>query len=443
MGNGSGAVAVIGAGAAGLAAASRLWQAGHTVTVFERRPTVGGRMRTDQLEDVCFDAGAQLVSGHYRSFLELARLLDAESELVRSPGRDAVWRKGRAQPLRYGSVASMVTSGALPTALKFRLGATYLPFLARHARLDLHDLANTGGAALDTESIAAWGGRELGSDFVELLAYPLLGAYYGSAPEETSSALYHGLARAGMDVSLYGARNGFGVLAARMAQRLSARGVALRLETAIERVEPLNRSVVLHRPQGAERYDAVILAVPAAEARKLLPDNRVGGWLERVRQAPTCTLTLALDRPSAADFFGLSLPRAERTEVVALCIQERKVDGLVPAGRGAIVIMPAPERAAALVSQSPAQVLDRVLPVVERVLPGTRSAVLRARLTTFPEGNPVFYPGYVRHLQTMRPELLPGGVALAGDYLVAPTIEGAVRSGRAAAVQIEAWLNPR
>src|SRR6185436_5219286 len=97
---------------------------------------------------------------------------------------DAVWRRGKPHPLTYGSVASMITSTALPTGLKLRLGARYLRFLARHSKLDLNDMVRTGGLALDGESLAQWGGRELGPDFVDLLAYPLLGAYYGSAPEQ-------------------------------------------------------------------------------------------------------------------------------------------------------------------------------------------------------------------------------------------------------------------
>jgi protoporphyrinogen oxidase len=59
--------------------------------------------------------------------------------------------------------------------------------------------------------------------------------------------------------------------------------------------------------------------------------------------------------------------------------------------------------------------------------------VLRARVTFFPEGNPVFYPGYLRHLNSFAAGHLRKGIELAGDYLVAPTVEGAVRSGVAAA----------
>ena len=56
-------VVVIGAGAAGLAAASRLQQGGKKVTVLEARERLGGRMSTVDRFGVPFDAGAQWI--HY------------------------------------------------------------------------------------------------------------------------------------------------------------------------------------------------------------------------------------------------------------------------------------------------------------------------------------------------------------------------------------------
>jgi renalase len=51
--------AVVGAGIAGIATARTLVQAGHTVTVFERETTVGGRMASDATQFGRFDTGAQ------------------------------------------------------------------------------------------------------------------------------------------------------------------------------------------------------------------------------------------------------------------------------------------------------------------------------------------------------------------------------------------------
>ena len=438
-------IAVVGAGAAGLAAAWRLQARGAHVTVYEQRTEAGGRMRTDELEGIRFDAGAQLLASNYKNTFALATAAGAGHLLEKSPGRDAVWRRGKPHPLTYGSVASMITSTALPTGLKLKLGARYLPFLARHSHLDLHNLLSTGGPALDSESIADWGTRELGADFVDLLAYPLLGAYYGSAPEETSTALYHALARVGLDVAVYGTHGGMGALARTIADRASEKGVVFRYGNAVAGLEPRDDGVTVQSAGSTESFDGVVLALPASESARLLAVGPVKEWLAGVRVAPTVTLALVLSQPVRADFFGLSIPRAQEDieGIVAICVQERKTSQLVPKGRGALVVMPAPGFGQEFVALEPAEVLDRLLPSVERALPGTRAAVIRARTTRMSEGYTVFYPGYVQYLAKFNAVPLPATLALAGDYLCSPTVEGAVRSGEAAADRLLQAAEPR
>jgi phytoene dehydrogenase-like protein len=58
-------VAVAGAGLAGLTAAARLAEHGADVTVFEREPTVGGRVRTDRHDGHLLDRGFQVLFPAY------------------------------------------------------------------------------------------------------------------------------------------------------------------------------------------------------------------------------------------------------------------------------------------------------------------------------------------------------------------------------------------
>ena len=110
-------VAVVGSGPAGLAAAWALSGAGVEVTLYERRQEPGGRLRTDGLDGVRLDVAVQLLGSYYSETFRLAREAGAGDLLVRAPGRDALWRSGRAHPVRYGSVSSMALSGALPAGL--------------------------------------------------------------------------------------------------------------------------------------------------------------------------------------------------------------------------------------------------------------------------------------------------------------------------------------
>jgi oxygen-dependent protoporphyrinogen oxidase len=331
----------------------------------------------------------------------------------------------------------MVTSSALPATLKLKLAARYVPYLLRHASdLDAGDPLARGGDRLEGESVAEWGHRELGADFVELLAYPLLGAYYGSAPESTSVVLYHALARAGLDVSVYGVRGGTGQLFEAAADHLAGRGVQFRRGVEVTRAVAGASGVAID----GEPYDGAILAVPPSVVRRLcaLPET-IQRWLADARFASSAVLALVLKERVRADYFGVSVPRSERaSDLVALCVQQQKLPGLVPMDRSLLIALGAPGVNDELIAH-PQTAVDRMITAVEEIMPGTRALIAHAKLYRHAEGYPVFYPGYLKHLRAFPAHAIPR-VMLAGDYLVSPTVEGAVRSGERAALRLHDQL---
>lgn len=82
-------VAIIGAGASGLAAASTLCAAGLNVCVLEARDRIGGRIDTrhDPATDVPIELGAEFVHGHPPETLELVR----RSKLSLEPVKGELW----------------------------------------------------------------------------------------------------------------------------------------------------------------------------------------------------------------------------------------------------------------------------------------------------------------------------------------------------------------
>lgn len=435
----AGDVAVIGAGAAGLSAGLRLAEAGARVTVYEAAARAGGRMRTETLEGALVDVGVQLVSTAHTALFEIAQSAGARRMLRSSPGRDAVWRKGRANPITYGSVASMATSSALPATLKLKMVGRYLPFLTTKARtLEANDPAGSGGVAHDDESIGEWGRRELGSDFVELLVYPLLASYYGALPEHTSAGVYHALARMGIDVSVYGATGGFGALAGALLGAAESAGARYAPATEVTHIDATSAGVVLQTSAGEARHDAAVVAVPAPVAARLLGGGELGAWLSRVRVEPTMTIAYRMDRPFPGDYFGLSFPRGDAIgdRVVALCVQSRKLGGMVPAGSDALVALPAPTATASLLAMPDAGAADATVATLEKAVPGISRRVTSAHAFRFDHGYTIFEPGYLRHLASFDDAWLPARVAIAGDYTLAPSVEGAVRSGERAARRV-------
>jgi oxygen-dependent protoporphyrinogen oxidase len=414
-------------------------RAGRRVTLFEARGGLGGRMRSDELDGTIVDVAVQLLSSTYHRLRRLAQETGTAHRIVRSPGRDALWRGGRSHIIAYGSVPSMITSSALPASLKFRLATRYLPFLKREAAgLDANDPAKTGGVSLDGSSVASWGRELLGDDFVELLAYPLLATYCGGGPEQMSAAMYHALARVGMDVRVLAVRGGMSALSEGIGTSLAAHGAEIRTGTKVDAVRVQEDSIEVLAPHNTS-FDAVVLAMPPRAVRDVLnPEGPLASWLSQVRSQPTATVALFLAAPVKSDWFVLSIPRSEEAgqRLVALCAEESKGARLVRAGRGLLVAYPSPMFAAQAAQLEPAEVVDMLLPAIEAVLPGTSKRVTRARVYRFEEGYSLFYPGYLRHLAAYEADWLPRSIALAGDYLVAPTVEGALISGERAAARL-------
>ena len=111
-------------------------------------------------------------------------------------------------------------------------------------------------------------------------------------------------------------------------------------------------------------------------------------------------------------------------------------------GKGLLVAFVRPECVAPLLDADGPDVLASIRPDLDRAFPGRAGRIERVRIYRWREGIPVFYPGFLAHLGLFRDGSVErdGAVALAGDYLVSPTMEGAVSAGLAAADRVLARL---
>jgi len=433
-------VAVVGAGLAGLSAAYHLQRLGADVSVYEAAEGVGGRASTDLLDGFQIDFGAQFVASMYQRTRTLIDRIGLGEGLLPAEGRDALWRGGRPHEVVYGSLSSMIGSGSLPLTTKMRMGTIYVPFLRRHAAaLDLTAPERAADAGLDGESIEAWGRREIDDAFVASLAYPQLAAYHGSPVEETSAGFYHILASHGLDVSLFAVAGGIGRIADRLVTRLREGGATVKLGNPVTGIE-LGSTVRVGTERATDTFDGIVPAIPAPLLRPLLTGAppELETWLAKVRYAPFLAVALLLDAPVGVRYFGLSFPRGETDYLAAVTVQENKPGCGVPAGRGLLVLFPTPERVGELQTLDSEAVIDRLMPEVNRAIPATEGRISRARVYRWPIGGPLFYPGYLSRLGEFR-RTEPEGtapIAVAGDYLYGPSIEGAVVSGQEAAARL-------
>ncbi len=442
-------IGIIGGGLAGLTAAYRLQRAGAKVVVFESNEYVGGRTRTDRGGGYTIDTATQLYGSMYSEVRGLAREVGLADAWYRSSGRDALWRNGRPHEVIYGSVPSMLASGGLPMRTKLKLGTTYLPYLGKMGDyLDLHELHRAVAGGMDEESIQTWGNREIGPDFVEYLVYPLLASYYGSDPAETTAALYHLLARQGMDVSVHALRGGAGQLCEAIAEQIRSGGGEVRLGTPITGLNQNGRGLELTgRDRLQEQFDGAIVATPAPAAQDLLSEvePEISEWLGGVRYRPALSVAFLTDGPARANYFGLSFPRDESAVLSAICLEENKAPGLVPAGKGLMIAFPSPAAAPRLMEMEVRDIAESLLPEIGRPFPRVDQRLDRVKVYRWKNGHAIFYPGYLKHLSRYHAGDIGWRhpITIAGDYLRFPNTEGAVTSGGAAAISMLQTLAAR
>jgi protoporphyrinogen oxidase len=287
--------AVLGAGALGLTAALRLVQRGRQVTVYEREALPGG-----------LAAGFEVVPGvwlekfyhHvFRSDRTVVRLIDElglSDRLVWGRPVTATLRGGTAWQL--DSPASLLRFRPLPVQDRLRMGVG-LAFL-RTLR---------GPAILEGRPAAAWIRRWLGPAAYRVVWGPLLEGKFGAAAEEIALPWFWARVHDRTPELGY-LRGGFQQLYGALAERLTAAGGQLSVQTLVEAVEPVGGSApgFTVRSRGADgdgpaeaRFERVISTLPTRLTARLVP-ALPAAWRARYdwgRAYGAHCLVLALDRP--------------------------------------------------------------------------------------------------------------------------------------------------
>jgi squalene-associated FAD-dependent desaturase len=392
-------VVVVGGGLAGLSAALELVDAGHDVTLLEARPTVGGKVQTlpEREGDPAPppDNGQHIALGCFTDYLEFLERIGSGDKVRRLPLElTVIDERGRAARIGYG-LGPLLRYRHLPLRDRWRVAF----LLARLPRLEPHEIESFG------EFLRRHGQTEtVIHRFWDVFIRPGLNLRTDEVDAETARftvlrALRSG--RAASDLVLPTAPLGHmhGDAAVRALEQVGAR-----VKTGA-RVDDL----------GDLDADAVVLALPPEEASRLLGED----WT--FDHSPIVSVHLLFDRVI------LRQPMAALLGSDAHWVFDRgTLTGHEP-NRGqylTVVSSGVPElleiRGRELVDLIAGQVTDRL----------GSAEVLWSRVSREPEATIAVWPG-LRRPPTARDEL-----ALAGAWLAAPwppTMEGAVRSGRAAA----------
>jgi squalene-associated FAD-dependent desaturase len=426
-------VIVVGGGLAGIAAALELADLGSDVVLLERRAQLGGLTWSFRRGGLWFDNGQHVFlrcCTAYRSFLDR---IDATDSVVLQDRFDlpVIAPGGKSARLRRAHLPAPLHLG--PTLagyrhLRWRDRARAVPAVLALMRLDSDDPAN------DTRTFGSWltahGQSPAAVERLwNLIARPTLNLSADEAALGPAVKVFRtGLLDAADGADIGWARvplvEAHGEPASRV---LATAGVEVRTGTDADAIT-VGDDVRVATGESTFAADAVVLAVPADAAVRLLPPVALAPGVEPARLGTSAVVDVALvldrrvtDLPMAASVGSLAQFVFDRTEAAGerrgqvLAVSISAADQLLPRRPSDLVR----DVHAALGDLFPAAARASV---VDAVVTKERAATFRCQ------------PGARMHRPGPRTRL--PGVLLAGAWTATgwpATMEGAVRSGTAAA----------
>jgi squalene-associated FAD-dependent desaturase len=469
-------VAIVGGGLAGLAAACTLAGSGFRVTVFERRPYLGGRASsyehpgTGEVVDNC----QHVLFGSCTNLLAFYKIIGIENKIR--------WFD-RMTFIEPGGRQSLLEPTFLPAPLHLTTSFLGFKFLAARDKLSLA----RGVMALmfhtpkdDGTSFQDWLTRHHQTPpAIERFWKPILVSALSEDMDRISLPYAAQVVRESMKspaarrmgipnvplTELYNAARDY----------ISAHRGTVRLRESVQAFVPTPSGVKLKLQTSEEEFDYCVLAVPFDSLAKLLPDSAVesstsNALREKLTHFETSPITgvhlwfdrqitglphaVLLDRTIQWMFHkSLLLSRERTTSVVQngtpqLLPSRAKQDHSLandPAQSRDLLSFAAPSYVELVISSSKSlreksrqEIIDLALRELREFFPAARDAVL-LKSTVIKEVNATFSPTPGIDLYRPTSETPWPRISLAGDWTATgwpATMEGAVRSGYLAAERI-------
>lgn len=434
-------VAVIGSGPSGLAAAWRLRQAGHPVTVFERNPIPGGKMRTVHRDGYRIEEGPSVMSRNYVAILGMAAEAGLAGHIVEASAVFGFPRDGRIHTFDAGRIVrDGLSTGLLPLGAKVRLGRLGVDCLRHRRLLKGGELAALAG--MDVESASEYALRVLGREAHDYLVDPALRGLCSSAPGALSvlDLLYCFNNFLGIPKA-YAFREGMGsyatALAAHFEMRYGATVVAVEEDAGEVRVAWEGGSA----GECTDTFAACVVATPADVTRSIVTglDGWSGGFLDRVRYTPMVSLNVGLARaPAGLSAAFVLTPSVLAPDLIGIIVEHNKVPGRCPAGKGHLVIGGSADCSRRLWEADDETCVAALIRAARPVLPLSVEEVEMAHVCRWPGVSLVSPPGYYRELARFEAELARRHrrLALASDYFCTSNINSATAAGERAARRV-------
>jgi oxygen-dependent protoporphyrinogen oxidase len=456
-------IAIIGGGISGLTAAFTLEdhrRAGALEYVlYEASSSLGGVLRTEHIQGCIVEAGPDSFISEKPWATDLCRTIGLGDQLIGSNDADRITYilvRGRLIPMPDG-LMFMVPTKILP--------AGFSPLFSWTTKLRLaQELFHPPRAAEADESVASLVERHYGAEMVDRLADPLLSGVYGGEAaslsvravlprfaemERTHGSLGRAMLAARKKMPrpankpasplFTSLKNGMQQLVETLAPQLNS--ASLLTSVPVQCVERTAAGWNVSAGSKSDRFDAVILALPALAAAKLLAacSPELSAELAAIAYSSSITVGLAYDRDvrqSLPPGFGFLVPRSEGKRLLAATFVHNKFPHRAPEDRALLRCFFAGSHAENIWQLSDDEIVAIVRNELQQIV-GLRAAPLFARVYKWKSAMAQYSVGHLDRLDRIDRlrQQLPG-LALAGNGYRGIGVPDCVRSGQEAAKQV-------
>ncbi len=475
--NGSGrrSVVVVGGGVSGLSAAFLLRNAGLDVTVLEGSPRLGGKLAVSEVGGIAVDSGAEALLARRPEGTGLIGELGLSGELE-VPGTTSagIWTRGSIRPLpRRQFMGVPADIGELAAT-----GILSEPGVARAA---VEESLPEDNPAAD-ESVTSRVGGRFGTELVDRLVEPLLGGVYAGRCEDLSfDATLPALAQAARArVSLTEAAasllpppagdglqadlpapsvkpspvfttlvGGLGILPDALAAASGARVRTGAMVRGLARTPTGWRLTVgsAHEPEALDA-DAVILAVPAIPASRLLPGvtDSAASALGEIKYASMAIITFAYPVaafPEAVSGSGFLVPAVDGRAIKAVTFSTVKWPHLRAAQPDLHIVRCSVGRLGedAILQRSDAELAALAAADLAEAT-GVRGEPVDVRVSRWGGGLPQYSVGHLDRVATIRTGIASQpGLAVCGAAYDGVGIPACIATARLAVEQVLAYFD--
>ncbi len=444
-------ILVVGAGAAGLAAAWTLAvrrnDSNCRVRVLEASEKIGGRMFCEEIDGFHVHGGASVIHESFATTRDLARELGVE--LWQSP------KKKGGQSYADGRFWGAYVGGSLKqtlTTLRTMLFSPQHTLAGNWEFMRLFGMLKKRAGDLDFEDHSRMLDLDTGESFAEFARANSLGRYLQQSGELDLNCFTAGSSdRVGAAYGMallwlwtinpatrsYLPRQGIGALAKALTDACAN---LIRVSTPVEQIvvkDGAASGVVTSSGEKIEA-DAVVCATTASTAARINPElpGELRAVLERVSYGSCCNVAFGLDTNILEEGSHAGLfPPGSPTFLTMVTNLAATTPEAAPPGRTLVHALAIGEQAGALFALNDDEIVRRVAEEMRRFFPAMPEQPLFARVYRWPEGLCLAPGGMLRDVHHMRLRLpqCTRGLFLAGDYMLLPSLNGAMKSGVEAA----------